>query len=69
MQYKSLRINGKPRKIYPDNYLTLKKQFKLLFITKQVPIEKFFLTFSFNLSINEIRVFSFIACNTPAKKL
>ena len=47
MQYKSLRINGKPRKIYPDNYPTLTKQFKLLFITKQVPIDNFFTKFFF----------------------
>ena len=35
-QQKSLKINGKQRKIYPDNYPTLVEQFKLLLITKQV---------------------------------
>ena len=35
IQHKSLRINGKPIKIYLDNYETLKKQFKLLFITNK----------------------------------
>ena len=47
IQHKSLRLNGKPRKIYPDNYQTLTKQFKLLFITKQVPIDNFFTNFLF----------------------
>ena len=44
IQHKSLKINGKPRKIYPDNYPTLTKQFELLFITKQVLIENFLQT-------------------------
>ena len=42
IQHKSLKINGKPRIIYPDNYPTLTKQFELLSITKQVLIENFF---------------------------
>ena len=43
IQHKPFKINGKPRKIYPDNYPALTKQLELIFITKQVLIDNFFI--------------------------
>ena len=45
IQHKSLTINEKPREMYPSNYQTLTKQFKLLITTKQVPLDNFFTNF------------------------
>ena len=69
IQHKSFKINGKPRKIYPDNYPTLTIQFELFFITKQMLIENFLPNFFFNLSINEIHVCHVLKFNVQCQTI
>ena len=47
IQHKSLKINGKPKNIYPNNYPTLTKQFKFTFYNKASTNRGFFTKFLF----------------------